>query len=425
VRNLDCREASASTTEEFAPEFLSLLKGFGTVRFMKWGVSEANPSSVTWATRNVGGGGTYLGNDGVPVETMVDLANQAGVDPWFSIPWNADNDYITQFATYVRDHLAPGRKAYVEVSNEVWNGGYPVYAQAKAEALAEGLVNADNASQPGGAGERYSEKTKQVMAIWSSVFSGQTSRIVRVFAFQHGNSYWSDKLLAYMNTYQSVDALATSPYFGVDQDYSTMTPDQIFAALPANMTTILNQGVQQKAVAAKYSLRYVTYEAGQSLVMPSNSTLLDQVEHDPRMHDLYKTFISSWQSQIGDLLTLFALTGNTQNSGSWGLVDYGGEPYTSTPKMQAAQEFLGLSTTTATSTGGTTTGTSTGGTTTGTTTGGTTTTTTSGGSTPVVSSPTQICPNGTIIAATSSCPTSGSNKKTGTTSSGKGKTAAA
>ena len=90
IRNIDCREASASTTDTFAPEFLNTLNGFKVLRFVKWtqavesnsGLQSAFPTpTITWATRNKPGDGDYIGNDGVPVEVMVALANQAGARP--------------------------------------------------------------------------------------------------------------------------------------------------------------------------------------------------------------------------------------------------------------------------------------------------------------------------------------------------------
>ncbi len=59
---------------------------------------------------------------GMPVEVMVKLANKLNVDPWFCLPHLCTDDYVTQFATYVRDHLNSNLVAYYELSNEVWNG---------------------------------------------------------------------------------------------------------------------------------------------------------------------------------------------------------------------------------------------------------------------------------------------------------------
>ena len=383
LKNLDCREATASTTANIAPEFLTSVSGFKLIRFMKWQPAVEGNWAVTWATRNKPGDGDYSKNDGVPVEVMVEAANQANADAFFSMPWNADNDYITQFATYVRDNLAAGHQVYVETSNEVWNGGYPVYGQACNEAKTEGLLSAEGTGTPGCAGERYAERTRQVMAIWSSVFAGQTSRLVRVFAFQHVQPYWSDKLLAYQNTYQSVDALATAPYFGHDAPTWSVgqSLDTIMnTILPPKVTEAVNFGVQQKAVAQKYALQYTTYEAGQHIVLPNNQALLQQIERDPRMYDLYKSFLTGWQSQVGGTLTMFTLNGPISQYGAWGISEYAGQPLTETPKRRAVQDFLGITTSTST--------------------------------TPT----TQICPDGTSIPITSTCPTTSTSS--GSTSSG-------
>ena len=384
IRNIDCRETAASTTNLVAPEFVSAMSGFRVVRFMKWQQAVESNRPVTWATRNKPGDGDYTKKDGVPIEVLVATANQLNADPWFTIPWNADDDYITRFASYVRDNLAPGHVAYVETSNEVWNSGYSVYAQAKAEAIAEQLPSAIT---PGaiadGPGERYAERTRQVMAIWSNVFAGQMGRIARVAAFQHVSPYWTGALLRYQNTYQSVDAVATAPYFGYDLTAS-MTADEIFAALPGKVNDALNFATQQKAYAQKYGLRYITYEGGQHIVLPTNMTLSYAVERDPRMETIYNQFLTAWQTQIGDTLTLFALTGGIGQYGSWGLVEYAGQPLTLAPKMRAVQAFLGTA-----------------------------------------PAPTQTCPDGSVIPSTDTCPTptTPGGKKKGGGKGGKNATA--
>jgi len=338
IRNIDCREAAAATSSLVAPEFASAVTGLKVMRFMKWQPATEGNYAVTWATRNKPGDADYTKNDGVPVEVMVQLANEVNVDPWFTIPWNADDDYITRFATYVRDNLAPGHVAYVEVSNEVWNGGYPVAVQAANEAKAENLPSASG-SGTGGNLERYAEKTRQVMQIWSTVFAGQMNRLVRVAAFQHVQPALADTMLGYQDLASLVDALATAPYFGWDITGS-MTFDQIMAALPDKVTETVNLGVQQRAVAQKHGLRYIAYEGGQSIVLGNNLALEQQVERDPRMGDAYTNFIQTWQSQVGDTLTLFALSGPVSQYGSWGISEYVGQPVADAPKAKAVQSFL-------------------------------------------------------------------------------------
>lgn len=373
IRNIDCREASASTGATFAPEFMSTLDGFKVLRFVKWmpsvesnsDISTAFPKpTITWATRNKPGDGSFLKNDGVPVEVMVDLANQAGASPWFNIPWNADDDYITRFATYVRDNLAPDKQVYVETSNEVWNPGYQVYHQAAAEGKQEGLPS-DIGGEFQLASERYGEKTNHVMQIWSTVFAGQMNRLVRVYAFQNVQPYYGEMGLKY--AVPNVDAYATAPYWAFMQsDYTGQSLDQIMnTVLPAKIQETLNYASQSKQLATKYGLRYVTYEAGQHVVLPNNVDLLKQIERDPRMYDLYNSYITTWKGQFGDTMNLFALTGGISGYGAWGLTEYNGQPIDQAPKLKAVRNFLGLNTTT---------------------------------------SSTTVCPDGTVIASTSTCP---------------------
>jgi len=66
------------------------------------------------------------------------------------------------------------------------------------------------------------------------------------------------------------------------------------------------------------------------------------IERDPRMYDLYKSYISTWQSQFGDLMTLFAMTGPISNYGGWGMTEYNGQPIDQAPKLRAVRDFLGI-----------------------------------------------------------------------------------
>jgi len=339
VRNLGCREADANPATVLDPTFLNTSRGFSVIRFMKWQTAVEANTPVSWATRNVPSSGDYLGNDGVPVEIMVALANKVGADPWFSMPWNADDDYVTRFAAYVRDNLAPGRRAYVEVSNEVWNGSYAVMRQAEREGIAEGL---DSSQGPyGQAMYRYAEKTQHVMQLWSRVFSGRMGRLVRVVSTQNVSPFWSEQVLGYRGTAERVDALATAPYwmFG-DEDYKGQSLDQIMGeALPRRLSESLDWAAKQKEIAERFGKRYIAYEGGQHVWLNHDDALVSQIERDPRMYELYKSYIKQWNSRVGDTLTLFTLTGGIGKAG-FGLVEYSGQPDADAPKMRAVREQL-------------------------------------------------------------------------------------
>ena len=339
VRNLDCREAGASSTARFDPTFLAALRGFSVIRFMKWQTAVEANSKVSWQNRNTPSSGDYLRNDGVPVELMIELAKAANADAWFSMPWNADDDYVTRFATSVRDNFPRDRKIYVEVSNEVWNGSYPVMRQAQSEGIAEDL---DDGEGPyGQAMYRYAEKTRQVMQIWTDVFRGQINRIVRVVSTQNANPGWSKRILDYRNTADHVDALATAPYwaFGDEDDKGQSLNEIMGTTMPARIAETLALASEHKRIAGKHGKRYIAYEGGQHVWLNNNQPLVAQIERDPRMFGLYKSYINGWNRKIGDTLTLFTLTGGIGKAG-FGLVEYAGQPDAEAPKMRAVREGL-------------------------------------------------------------------------------------
>lgn len=339
VRNIDCRESSSVADQEFDRTFLNTLKGFRVIRFLKWQFAVEANSPVSWSTRNKQGDGSYWVKDGVPVETMISLANEAQADPWFSMPWNADDDYVRHFAQLVRGRLAPGRKVYVEVSNEVWNGSYPVMHQAEKEGTAEGL--APGKEPYAKAMYRYAEKTRQVMKIWSSEFADQPTRLVRVMSTQNVNPYWSEQILGLEDTAANVDALATAPYWAfMDSDYRGQSSNQILETiLPQRIDEAIGFAKQQRSIARKFGKRYISYEGGQHVWLNNHPELVAEIERDPRMADLYRSYITRWNSNIGDTLTLFCLTGGISTAG-FGLVEYSGQPIEQAPKMRAVQTFL-------------------------------------------------------------------------------------
>lgn len=126
------------------------------------------------------------GRMGMPIETLVDLANTLGpsVTPYFNIPHNADDTYVTNWATYVRDHLNPAIRFCVEVSNEVWNpvaGFIQTQNYTNKGAIKWGqsqIFNTETMYQ------YYGYRFRRVMIGIGAVFAGQMSRVNRVFAMR-------------------------------------------------------------------------------------------------------------------------------------------------------------------------------------------------------------------------------------------------
>ncbi|MGR3715042.1 MAG: calcium-binding protein [Shimia sp.] len=159
----------------FNPDWLRVVADLRVVRFMDW--MQTNGSDhITWDGRPQVSDFTY-GWRGVPVEVMVQLANEIGADPWFNMPHLADDAYMRSFAEAVRDLLDPNLVAHVEYSNELWNWGFQQaqWALKKAE---ERWGQVENGHVQF-AGMRAAEMGR----IWGDVFGAEAdARLMRVVA---------------------------------------------------------------------------------------------------------------------------------------------------------------------------------------------------------------------------------------------------
>ena len=229
----------------FNPIWLERVKDLRSVRFMDWMVTNGSPVD-SWENRPRMEDYAW-GERGVPMEVMVALANQIGADPWFNMPHAVGDDYIRNFATYVRDNLDPRLKAYVEYSNEVWNFIFPqaVYSRDKGEEL---WGKSDT-----GWMEYYGLRAAQVMDIWTQVFGPEAeARLVRVAATHSG---WQglEEYVLYSERVQeelgrpsaeSFDAYAITGYFGFElggDEYA----DQMRAWLDASEARATAEGEAQ------------------------------------------------------------------------------------------------------------------------------------------------------------------------------------
>lgn len=335
IRDIDCREADMPASARFDPAFISSLKGFKVLRFMDWERTNAN-AEATWAKRATLASTGVSPTTGASIEDMVDLAVQLGADPWFTIPWNADPDYIMKFARLVHDRLPRQRRVYVELGNEVWNYGFEVAHQALKEADANPLSPNRDISRT----YRYAARTVEVMKIWEQVFRDSPARLVRVIATQSVVPASAGLVLGYRDTADHVDALATAPYFGFQLvDDPSMEPSKAFEQLDGMLKKALRRAAQNKAIAQKYGKRYITYEGGQHVVL-KDVALVREIERDPRMYDLYKQYIATWRTSIGDVMMLYSSSGSISKYGAWGMSEYIGQPLENAPKMRAVKEEL-------------------------------------------------------------------------------------
>jgi hypothetical protein len=330
-----CVPTNLSPDTLFTPEFLKDMAPFKVIRFMDW-MQTNNAPRQTWANRPKPSDFSQM-RAGMAIEYMVAMANQLNADPWFTLPFDADDDYYRNFAIYVREHLAPGRKAYVELSNEVWNPGFK-QAQDAAQRGKARYGNVDFAGD-----FYYADRVHDMMKIWSDVFAGQMPRIVRVVGGQVAWTQRSDVLLAHNDLWKSADAFAVAPYFGdAIQGVAGKGPTRVnngIALLPPLAVKIVDQMVAQKASVEKLGIRYIAYEGGSNIIgyTPDAGDDAQTMNHDPRMYDIYTNFLEDWRKRIGGLLVLY----NGTSGSTYGHKDYTGQPLSETPKMKAVVDFMG------------------------------------------------------------------------------------
>jgi hypothetical protein len=117
-------------------------------------------------------------------------------------------------------------------------------------------------------------------------------------------------------------------------------PVPLFAFLAADVGEAMLKAMENKKLADKYGKRYIAYEAGQHIVSPTEIETVAALNRDPRMQDIYKSYLEAWRAQVGDLMVIFQSSGGISQYGAWGIQEYPGQPLDQTPKRRAILEFV-------------------------------------------------------------------------------------
>lgn len=334
---LSCRMQGIAEAETFNPRFLAEARPFRVLRFMDWMFTNV-AGHRRWKDRTTPTSFSQVQPGGVAIEHMVALANLLDADPWFTLPIDADPDYYRSFAEYVRDNLRPDRRAYVELSNEVWNTAFPQSKFAKAEGQKR-----YPAAQPDEATDYYyADRVREVMDQWTQVFGPRRDRIVRVLGSQAVYKARIERTIGHGDVARHVDALTTAAYFGTDGSRQpTLTGkakvDAIYADGPRLVDETIGYAKIGKEIAARYGLRFIAYEGGPGFTAPATvyRTDIQAVEQDPRMEALYRSFLQRWKNEIGDLLVVFTNVATDSHGNLFGHRKYTGQPLSEAPKARA------------------------------------------------------------------------------------------
>jgi len=343
-------------TQPFNPVFLDRLRPFSALRFLWWArtSSMAAPGGMADWSQRMQPTYAFQSSGGVALEYMVDLANELGVDPWFTLPHDATDETVRQYATLVRDRLDPRLRPHVEYSNETWNGGYPQAQWVMDHGQALGL-----GTSPFQAGQLYTGlRSAQVFRIWEQVYGGH-SRFVRVLSAQAGNAWTGRQVVAGAGP-GNADVLAVAPYLQCVRDLLTqgtagadqvkaMTEDQIidrcFAELRSSTRDQITQNLQ---TAAANGLQLMAYEGGQHLVglgaQVGDTALtakLTATNRNPRMEALYLEYLGAWRQLGGGRFMSFASVWLPNQNGSWGALEWQDQDPATAPKYRALVQAAG------------------------------------------------------------------------------------
>lgn len=370
--------AAFAAGEVFDPDFLGKIDDMRALRFMDW-MRTNDSGQSTWENRPEQGDFSWGTGAGVPLSVMVELANEAGTDPWFNIPHLATADYMRKFVTYVRDNLDPDLKAHFEFSNEVWNWqfGQAQWAHAQGQAAWPGEASAWV--------QYYARKSVEMARVIDEVYGNQAdARAVKIIATQTGYLGLEEAILeagrvtaadpAHAQPASYFDAYAVTGYFDgglgrgdkpavVKQWLAESRSMAVDAANDAGLTgetrtrfieahkydlagalavqelrdgsitgdptgslqELFSHFAYHKQVADAHGLQMVMYEGGSHVVgigaNMEDTALTDffvWLNHSDAMGPLYAELMEGWKEAGGTLFNAFTDIGTPSKYGSWG-----------------------------------------------------------------------------------------------------------
>ena len=352
LRNLRCiMPGFLKTYEEqpFHPDFLAWLEPFETLRHMDWG--RTNDSVVSaWEDRTRPTSQTQGSDQGVALELQIDLCNAMDRDGWFCIPHLADDEYVRQFGELLAERLEPGRTAWIEYSNEVWNGQFAQARWAAEQGLAAGL--SDNYFQAQLL--FYSQRAVEVLGAVAEIYGPERRGDLKlVLAGQNVNPWVGEQILEHDAAHTHIDAYAVAPYVGA----TLGTPerkhvvgnydlDGVFSELRQDVRDVLDHVEANARMCGGLGIELVAYEAGQHLAghggvenVAPIAALFRSANRRPEMAEIYTTLLDGWVERGGGLICAWNSIERYTKWGSWGTVEFIDQTREEAPKLGALLDF--------------------------------------------------------------------------------------
>jgi len=379
IRNIKVipqRFANIYTRQTINPDYLASVRPFNAIRFMPW-QNTKDTNLAHWRDRATLQSAFYNHDAGMPVEAMVDLANAAQADPWFSMPHKATDDFMRNFARTVKARLNPRQKVYIEYSNEVWNAMYPATHYAAQQGLKLWPRGKLEIKNPGTrrlflALNYNAKRSKEMCRIFKQQLGKRAVCVVSAYgsAPKMGEELMTCPL-AGGNCYKSFDAYAVAPYFGdyiarienrpllkrwvsqgnagINQlfreiQHGGLAKDKVAGGAIEN--AIQERVVKNVALARKYGVKLLAYEGGQHLlrVDPPHTIRDRKILHffatankHPQMGPAYTKYLNAWQRAGGGILMHFNGIAEINDYNYFPMLEKAG---TRTPKYNAMINYL-------------------------------------------------------------------------------------
>lgn len=335
----------------FNPDYLNFMKDFAVIRFMPMSGITRNHAKH-WEQRPKMDEATWGGNygaRGAPLEIQIALANRLQANPWLNVPHAADDEYMRRFAEYVHRHLWPELTPYIEYTNEAWNANFVHNEHMQKMGIAQEL---DQDALMAGY-KYYAKRSVEFFDIWEEVYGGH-ERFIRLIGGWDTRPDISGIILAYNETYQSVDALAIAPYIGgnlvgfrkaedVDDIFHLLTDEKSYRSLPK----VIEEIRKQAELAKKFGVSLIAYEGGQGLVdwaakdyLQHPNPLFFAANRDPRMGELYKDLYTQWRELGAEVFVAFSAPRSCNWHGCWGLKEHIRQDVADAPKLKASLAFM-------------------------------------------------------------------------------------
>lgn len=361
----------------FNPEAISRLQDFREFRTMNWQRTIESPIETlddipkledsSWATEY-----------GVPMEALVQLANEAGTDLWFTIPTKANAEVVEYYATYIRDNLDPNLKVTVEYGNELWNYGYRDTYDLRDEAVETwGIDPGDNAARYAFVAKKATEAALIFEETFNQVDEADRPLLHKTLGTQTAVLSVTENLLAaeawefyepdtFIPPAEVFDSIAVTTYFGGQ----TLTNDGLRDALleaiadpevdaheflfnnlmdptyPSSIPALSNLLHAQRDIADRYGIGVTDYEGGAHLLHFDNTDLPAEVAESlvdfyvefyrtDYMRELYQAVWDIWRD-VGD--GAFTNFGSISEPSRYGFFSFLSDIFDTSPRAEFLYE---------------------------------------------------------------------------------------